>query len=265
MTNEAGKKILVIGIGAGNPEYVTIQAVNALNRVDVFFIIDKGKDKKGLIRIRKDICERYIKDREYRWVSVPDPVRAKSDPAYSTDVKAWRAKRADIFRSFIEDELEDGQCGAFLVWGDPCLYDGTLRILDDIQNDIRARGQAAFEVEVIPGISSMQALAAGHRIALNRIGEAVHVTTGRKLAKGLPDDADNVVVFLDADMDLAAVPGDTEIYWGAYLGTDDEVLVSGRLGDVRQDIERIRRAARSEKGWIMDTYLLRRFKPSKES
>ena len=38
------KKILIIGIGAGDPEYLTIQAVNALNQVDVFFILDKGVD-----------------------------------------------------------------------------------------------------------------------------------------------------------------------------------------------------------------------------
>ncbi|MEA2926682.1 MAG: precorrin-6A synthase, partial [Alphaproteobacteria bacterium] len=34
------RKILIIGIGAGDPEYVTVQAVNALNRVDAFFIPD---------------------------------------------------------------------------------------------------------------------------------------------------------------------------------------------------------------------------------
>jgi precorrin-6A synthase len=43
------KKILIIGIGAGNLEYVTIQAVNALNQVDVFFILDKGADKEKLV------------------------------------------------------------------------------------------------------------------------------------------------------------------------------------------------------------------------
>jgi precorrin-2 methylase len=41
------KKILIIGIGAGNPEYTTIQALNACNQVDVFFILDKGIDKEN--------------------------------------------------------------------------------------------------------------------------------------------------------------------------------------------------------------------------
>ncbi len=251
------KKVFVIGIGAGNPDYVTIQAVNALNQVDVFFIIDKGWEKGDLARIRKEICERFIKDPAYRWVEVPDPVRAASDPSYRTDVDAWRDKRGALYRSLISDEMKEGECGAFLVWGDPSLYDGTLPILERIL----AEGPVVFEYEVIPGISSMQALAARHRIALNRIGEAIQITTGRQLAEGFPNNVDNVVVFLDADMDLRSVPEDIDIYWGAYLGTEDEVLVSGKLKELLTDIEQIRKARKAEKGWIMDTYLLRRTTP----
>jgi len=40
------KKVFVIGIGAGNPDYMTIQAINALNCVDVFFVFEKGEDKE---------------------------------------------------------------------------------------------------------------------------------------------------------------------------------------------------------------------------
>ena len=54
------KKLLVIGIGAGNPDYITMQAVKALNQVDVFFLMDKGQSKDKLIELRRDICERYI-------------------------------------------------------------------------------------------------------------------------------------------------------------------------------------------------------------
>ncbi|MBN1140425.1 MAG: precorrin-6A synthase (deacetylating) [Deltaproteobacteria bacterium] len=255
----ATKKILVIGIGAGNPDYLTIQAVNALSQVDVFFIVDKGREKGDLNRIRREICQRFIVNPAYRWVEVPDPVRDAADPCYRTDVDSWRAKRGDLYRSLIADEMKKGECGAFLVWGDPALYDGTLPILERIL----AEGRVRFEYEVIPGISSMQALAARHRIALNRIGEAIQITTGRRLAGGFPDHVDNLVVFLDADMDLGSLPDDIDIYWGAYLGMEDEVLVSGKLKALLPDIERIRKAKKAEKGWIMDTYLLRRNTPDK--
>ena len=49
------KRLLVIGIGAGNPDYITLQAVKALNRVDVFFLMDKGPHKDKLIDLRRDI------------------------------------------------------------------------------------------------------------------------------------------------------------------------------------------------------------------
>jgi precorrin-6A synthase len=256
----AEKKVLVIGIGAGNPEFLTIQAIEALNRADAFFVLDKGRGKSDLVDFRKQVCERYVKDHPYRWVEADNPERGTSDPSYQKDVKSWRDKRGEIFSRLINEELNPGECGAFLVWGDPCLYDGTLRILEDLL----AQGKASFDWEVIPGISSMQALAASHRIALNRIGEAVQVTTGRKVAGGMPEEADNVVVYLDNEMDLGHLPDDLEIFWGAYLGTGDEVTASGRLGDRLEEIVRTRNARKAEKGWIMDTYLLRKPKPGEE-
>jgi precorrin-6A synthase len=143
------------------------------------------------------------------------------------------------------DEVPDDGAGAFLVWGDPGLYDSTIRILERLRAD--------HVVEIIPGITSIQALTAAHGIALNRIGQPVHITTGRQLG---PVNDDTVVMldgqtaFLDADPGL-------DIYWGAYLGTPDQIVISGRLGDVREKIVETRQQARARHGWIMDTYLLR--------
>jgi len=53
------RKVLIIGIGAGNPDYVTIQAINALNQVDVFFIPNKGMEKEALQRFRLEMRAIY--------------------------------------------------------------------------------------------------------------------------------------------------------------------------------------------------------------
>lgn len=249
------RKVLIIGIGAGNPDYITVQAINALNRVDVFFVIDKGTEKDDLRRLRRDICDRYIKDRSYRTVEIADPTRDRGSPCYEESVQAWHAQRLSAYERALMHELGEGECGAFLVWGDPSLYDSTLRIIDQIA----ARGVVAFEHEVIPGITSVQALAARHKIALNRIGAPIEITTGRRLVQGLPANVDDIVVMLDGDCAFKGVAErNVEIYWGAYLGTDDEILISGKLQDCGPEIERVRREARARKGWIMDTYLLRR-------
>jgi precorrin-6A synthase len=249
------KKLFVIGIGAGNPDYVTVQAINALNEVDVFFVIDKGKEKEDLVRLRKEICDRFIENKTYRTVEAPDPPRDRLSASYESAVGSWHEQRALLYERLIAEELNDNECGAFLVWGDPSLYDSTLRIIEQII----ARGTVAFEYEVVPGISSIQALAAKHRIALNRIGKSIHITTGRKIAEGLPNNIDDVVVMLDADCAFRGIKeAAMDIYWGAYLGTEDEILVSGNLCELTADIERMRREAKERKGWIMDTYLLRR-------
>ena len=64
---------------------------------------------------------------------------------------------------------------------------------------------------------------------------------------------------LDGRTAFAALPdADLDIYWGAYLGTPDEIVVAGALRAVKDEICRRRAEARARKGWIMDTYLLRR-------
>ena len=249
------KRILIIGIGAGNPDYVTIQAVNALNEVDVFFVMEKGIAKENLIALRKEICRRFIKGNDYRFAEASSPERVRDAANYRASVETLNDDKQIIFERLISEEMSDGECGAFLTWGDPTLYDSTIRIIDSI---IR-KGGHDLEYEVIPGISSIQALAAQHKIPLNRIGESIEITTGRRIAEGFPNNVDSVVVMLDAeDAYRRFADQDIDIYWGAYIGTPDEILVSGKLKDVVGDIERIRAEARKANGWIMDSYLMRR-------
>ncbi|KUI39334.1 precorrin-6A synthase (deacetylating) [Mycobacterium sp. GA-2829] len=242
------RRIHVIGIGAGDPDYVTAQAVAALNDTDVFFAMDKGETKDDLVALRRLICERFITEPGYRFVELPDPVRAKGGD-YRRAVDEWHAARARLWADAISAELDDDGVGAFLAWGDPSLYDSTLRILD------RVAAHVDFDYDVIPGVTAIQALTARHRIPLNDVGEPVVITTGRRLREqGLSGTA---VVMLDGDCAFTGTPPQTRIWWGAYLGTPDELLVAGTVGDVGARIVELRAEARQRHGWIMDTYLLR--------
>jgi precorrin-6A synthase len=239
------KTIRLVGIGTGNPEHVTVQAISALNRADLLFIPDKGEGKADLAQLRRDIIARYVSNPNSRTVTFSVPKRDAANPDYEAGVDDWHAALAERFAVLIGEVPEDGSC-AFLVWGDPGLYDSTIRIL--------ARLRDRFSVEVIPGITSVQALTAAHGIALNRIGEPVHITTGRRLGAV----EDDTVVMLDGQMAFLNADPDLDIFWGAYLGTPDEITISGRLGDVRDAIVARRKLAREQHGWIMDTYLLRK-------
>jgi precorrin-6A synthase len=248
------RTISVVGIGAGDPEHVTVQAINTLNAVDVVFMVDKGDQKRELTQLRRDICDRYITG-PYRVVTAADPERDRAAEAYRSAVDDWRGKRADVYERLISTELGEDEHGAFLAWGDPAIYDSTLHVLDEVL----ARGAVGFEVRVIPGTSSIQALAARHRISLTRTGRPLHITTGRLLARGFPENADDVLVMLDAGCAFSGIDtGGAQIYWGAYVGSDDEILISGPAGETGPEIAARRDAARREHGWIMDSYLLRR-------
>jgi precorrin-6A synthase len=254
MAPEPMNKLLVIGIGTGNPDHLTLQAVKALARVDVVFSFDKGEEKAALVQLRRDICERFIAPRPYRHVEIADTPRDPAITSYSARVAAWHEQRALACEAAMQRELGEGQTGALLVWGDPSLYDSALRLVQRVA----ARGQLRFELEVIAGISSPQVLAARHQLALNRIGGAVLVTTGRRLSDAVPDEED-IVVMLDGDGAYRRVPAENyDIYWGAYLGTEHELAIAGPLAERKDEIDRVRAAARAEHGWIMDTYLLRR-------
>lgn len=239
------KTILVVGIGTGSAEHLTIAAIEALNRADVLFVPDKGIGKGELADVRREIIARFVRQSDPRQIGYAVPRRDAANPDYGRGVAEWHMALAEIFGLLISD-VPQGGTGAFLVWGDPGLYDSTLRILEHVSEPIA--------VEVIPGITAIQALTAAHGIALNRIGEPVLITPGRQLGAVETDTVvmlDGRMAFLDADPDL-------DIFWGAYLGTAQQILVAGRLGDVRDQIVVMRAEARERHGWIMDTYLLRK-------
>ena len=246
--------MLVIGIGTGNPTQVTVQAINALNRADIVLVPRKGETKEDLAELRRAICRQYLTNPHTRIVEFDLPQRDTEAP-YGEAVDAWHAAIAETYRALLARELPNGGNAALLVWGDPSLYDSTLRILERLKPLLTA----AFEVEVVPGISSVQALAASHRIALNTIGGVVHVTTGRRLRQGWPEGVDTVVVMLDGDMAFRTLPsGEYTIFWGAYLGFPHELAISGKLSEVAEQIAQTRAQARAHHGWIMDIYALRR-------
>ena len=246
------RTVLVVGIGAGDPSHLTAEAIAGLRRADVLFEVDR--DTVDLTALRREICGAHL-GAPPPTVRIDEPRRDRGAADYSAAVTVWREQRAEAWQCVIAG-LDEHGVGAFLVWGDPSLYDSTLAVLDEIAS----RGEVAFQREVIPGISSVHALTARHGIALNRIGSAVQITTGRRLARfGLPAGVADVVVMLDGRCAFTTIsePG-VEIYWGAYLGTPDELLISGPVGQVATKIVAERNAARTRKGWVMDCYLLRR-------
>ncbi|GBQ09339.1 precorrin-6A synthase (deacetylating) [Swaminathania salitolerans] len=249
------KTVLLIGIGAGDPDQLTLQAVKAMNRAGIFFLPDKGSEKAGLRAVREALCRQVMTHDRYRWVCYDVPQRDARIAEYRARVAAWHDALADRFETMIVEALPENGCGAFLVWGDPSLFDSTLRIIETV----RRRG-VSFAFEVIPGITSVQTLAARHKTTLGAIGEKITILPARLLARGWPDDLGSAIVMLDSGAALERLRTNTEltVLWGANLGTGDERVISGRLCEVFASIQTARRAIKEKRGWVMDVYMLRR-------
>jgi len=243
-------RVRLIGVGPGDPEQMTLEGVRALRAVDYVVVAEKS-EADPLAQARQRLLAHHGIDVPV--VAVADPPRDRSASTatrtgYETAVGDWHAARALAWAEALR--AHEGVAG-FLVWGDPAFYDSTIRVLDRIDD---------VEYDVLPGISSLQLLAARHRIVLHEVGEPIHITTGRNLAAAIADGQTNLVVMLNRDLTPLGDPAldDWQLWWGANLGTEHEALVAGRLGEVRADLAAARRTTKEAAGWVMDVFVLRR-------
>lgn len=257
--------LTLIGIGTGNPDHLTRQAVTAMNAADLILLPHKGEDKAELAALRQSLCDAVLTAPAPQGPVVAGfdmPERRSEGDDYLAQVDEWHAAITRCWQDGIAQAVAAGLAArtagaplrvSLLVWGDPALYDSTLRIAARMQ-------PAPTSVEVVAGITSVQALAASHAIALNEIGQPFVVTTGRQLRDhGWPTGVDTAVVMLDGQCSFTTLTADgLHIWWGAYLGMPQQVLDSGPLAEAGPRIVAARAQARAQYGWIMDIYLLRR-------
>ncbi|TQM64916.1 precorrin-6A synthase (deacetylating) [Humibacillus xanthopallidus] len=266
------KRIRVIGVGTGDPGHVTGEAARALASVDVFLVLGLAAEPGDAVAARRALCDALVPaDRRYRFVEVTGPRRGPDEEPGETAygegegagagageagwVPAWVDACAQAVGGLADQESTVG----FLVWGDAVLDDPTLRVVDGLAERFATQG-TTVENDVVAGVSPASVLAARHRISLGRNGAPVHITTGRRLVDEFDVGLGEVLVLLDEHLACAALVDafpDLELFWGAYLGSPDELLVRGRLADVIDEVQRVRAEARRRRGWIADTYLLR--------
>ncbi|MGX4772671.1 precorrin-6A synthase (deacetylating) [Bradyrhizobium guangdongense] len=237
----------LIGIGCGDPGQLTRAAIQAVNAADLILIPRKGTAKSDLADLRRTICADVLRIAEFDL-----PVRDAGEADYRKSVDDWHDAVAAAWSQTIADHIGTEGRVALLIWGDPSLYDSSLRIA--------RRLNPLPKIEVVPGITSIQALCAAHALPLNDIGEPFLVTTGRRLREGgWPEGVDTVVVMLDGGTAFQSLdPDGIHIWWGAYLGMPDQIIISGALAEMGPRIVATRQDARKRHGWIMDSYILKR-------
>ena len=241
-------ELWLIGIGTGNPNHVTKEAHAALRDAALVLLPRKGPDKSDLAELRLQILAESGSSAPVAEFDMP--TRDEALP-YLERVALWHDDIAKIWTETILAHRPAGPV-ALLVWGDPGLYDSTLRIA--------GRLDPKPSVRVVPGVTSLQALTAAHGIPFNTVNGAVTVTTGRRLRDfGWPEGAETAVVMLDGQCSFLRLAEDgLWIWWGAFLGMKEQVLDAGPIAEAGPRIEAARTEARAKHGWIMDCYLLRK-------
>jgi len=149
-----------IGVGPGDPELITLKAVNRLKKVDVVFAAASTKNDFSLAQ---SIAAPHLRP-GVQVVRLDFPMtRDKTELE-----RAWRIN-ADIVAGL----LAQGKSAAFLTLGDPLTYSTfgyLLRTLNGLLSEI--------PVEIIPGVTSYQAAAAHTGRVLAESGESLAVVSG---------------------------------------------------------------------------------------
>ncbi|MGI9370170.1 MAG: precorrin-6A synthase (deacetylating) [Ruegeria sp.] len=239
----------LIGIGTGNPDHVTFQGATAIRDADLILIPRKGESKADLAGLREDIIAHVAGSTpSTAYFDVP---KRRAKDGYLRGVGEWHDAIALRWQDAIAAHPGASRV-ALLIWGDPSLYDSSLRIASRLQPQPKTR--------VVPGITALQALTAAHGIPINDVGAPFVVTTGRRIRdEGWPQDASNVAVMLDGECSFQCLEmADYDIWWGAYVGMKEEILFHGPLAEVAHEILNTRARARADHGWIMDIYLLKK-------
>ncbi|WP_281994379.1 precorrin-6A synthase (deacetylating) [Ruegeria faecimaris] len=241
--------LTLIGIGTGNPDHVTFQGAQAIRSADLILIPRKGENKADLAGLREQIIAQVADTPpQIAYFDIP---KRRADDGYLRGVDEWHDAIALRWKEAIAAHPKARHV-ALLIWGDPSLYDSSLRIA--------ARLTPQPETRVIPGITALQALTAAHAIPINELGAPYIVTTGRRIRdEGWPETAENVAVMLDGECSFQNLNmEELDIWWGAYVGMKEEILIKGPLAEVAQQILDRRAHARADHGWIMDIYLLKK-------
>lgn len=161
-------KLYGIGVGPGEPDLLTIKAVNTIKNADLICIPTTSKETCRAYQIvEKEIPE--IKDKKCICF----------DCKMTRDANELERIHNDAFLA-IKKELLNGRTIAFLTIGDPVVYSTFTGIMETAKSE-------GFYAETINGITSFTAAASALGIPLSEEDEEIHILTGQSDIKKIPE------------------------------------------------------------------------------
>src|SRR6476646_3022181 len=135
-------KLYCVGCGPGDPELLTVKAVNLIKSADIIFA---PTAKEGKPSIALSVAQKYI-DKSTTTISLIFPMI--KDRELLKDY--WKRNAEEIARTVRSEKMV-----VYLTVGDPTLYSTWAYIHNELK-----KNYSDIKIEVIPGITSMFAFAA---------------------------------------------------------------------------------------------------------
>jgi precorrin-2/cobalt-factor-2 C20-methyltransferase len=141
-------KLFCVGCGPGDPELLTIRALNLIKEADVIFVPTSKSDKPS---IALSIVAKYI-NKTTKIIHLVFPMVKDKNSLK----EYWEKNTAEISRM-----VKTGKKTLYLTVGDPSLYSTWIYIHRELKKNYKD-----IEIEIIPGITSIFAFAAESKISL---------------------------------------------------------------------------------------------------
>ena len=221
-------ELIGIGVGPGDPDLLTVKAVNAIRRADVIMCPASGEDRPSIaLSVVSPILD---KARDQEIVKMIFPMTKDKDVLEAT----WR-KNAEIMAG----KVLLGKNVVYLTVGDPYLYSTWIYMHRDIE-----KNHPEIKQSVIPGIVSLFMFASKVGISIAEGAEKVSIIPSCYDLSSVKEIAKNseTMVFLkdgryfDRVIDVLkdAGYGDDSIFAiGQDLGTEHEIIRRMTLGQIR--------------------------------
>lgn len=208
-------KLYGVGIGPGDPRYLTLRAVEVLRSVDVIFTVISQNAKSSA---SQTVVE-YLQPRGEIRLQVFSMSRDS----------AIRKQVVQANSEAIMQELLAGRDCAFATLGDAMTY-STFGYVQDII----LKALPDLELEIVPGITSFATLASTSKTVLVKDGEQLRIIPSfrSEMAESLDFPRDSTTILLKsyrsrtALLDRLARERDVSVLYGEQLAMADQILLN---------------------------------------
>ncbi|HYY71645.1 MAG TPA: precorrin-2 C(20)-methyltransferase [Nitrososphaeraceae archaeon] len=219
-------KLFCVGCGPGDPELLTIRALNLIKEADVIFVPTSKLNKPS---IALSIVEKHLK-KTTETINLVFPMIKDRDSLK----EYWKKNAFEIAQ-----KVRSGKKTVYLTVGDPALYSTWIYIHRELKRDYQD-----IEIEIIPGITSIFAFAAEAKISLVEGDENLSIVPAcydLNKVKNTVKSSDTIVFlkdgrYFDNVIEMLSDTGfsdDSKIAIAQDVSTEENILEIKRLKDMK--------------------------------